>query len=167
VELLASLGKGVLITNHDGYHDLSAYLSDYTQKKVALVLGVYNLEEILDENKYSKHPTGLLGALGSLIGQNTRLFVYPASEEDQGKGERSSVKTSTNISIKENIKPLVQFLKKNNLIKDIKDFDKDATGIWSRTVLRMIQNGEEGWEKMVPEIVAKTVKEKSLFGLQS
>jgi len=167
VELLASLGQGVLITNHDGYHDLSAYLSDYTQKKVALVLGVYNLEEILDENKYSKHPTGLLGALGSLIGQNTRLFVYPASEEDQGKGERSSVKTSANISIKENIKPLVQFLKKNNLIKDIKDFDKDATGIWSRTVLRMIQNGEEGWEKMVPEIVAKTVKEKSLFGLQS
>jgi len=33
--------------------------------------------------------------------------------------------------------------------------------------LRKIQNGEEGWEKDVPEIVAKTVKEKSLFGIQS
>jgi hypothetical protein len=167
VELLASLDYGVLITNLDAYHELSSYLASYTQKKVAIVLGVYNLEDILDENKYAKHTTGLLGGLGSLIGHNTRLFVYPASEEDQGKAEMESLKTSNNIAIKDNIKPLTQFFKKNDLIKDIKDFKKDATGIWSRTVLRMIQNGEDGWEKMVPEIVAKTVKEKSLFGIQS
>ena len=167
VELLASLDYGVLITNLDAYHELSSYLASYTKKKVAIVLGVYNLEDILDENKYAKHTTGLLGGLGSLIGHNTRLFVYPASEEDQGKGEMDSLKTSNNIAIKDNVKPLMQFFKKNNLIKDIKDFKKDATGIWSRTVLRMIQSGEDGWEKMVPEIVAKTVKEKSLFGIQS
>ena len=121
----------------------------------------------MDPNKYAKNQTGLLGALGSLMGQNTRLYVYPASEEDQGKGEMESLKTSSNIAIKESIKPIMQFFKKNNLIKDIKDFKKGVTGIWSRTVLRKIQNGEEGWEKDVPDIVAKTVKEKSLFGIQS
>jgi len=167
VELLASLDQGVLITNHDSFHHLSSYLSGYTNKKIAIVLGVYNLEDILDPNKYAKNQTGLLGALGSLMGQNTRLYVYPASEEDQGKGEMESLKTSSNIAIKESIKPIMQFFKKNNLIKDIKDFKKGVTGIWSRTVLRKIQNGEEGWEKDVPEIVAKTVKEKSLFGIQS
>ena len=167
VELLASLDQGVLITNHESFHHLSSYLSGYTKKKIAIVLGVYNLEDILDPNKYAKNQTGLLGALGSLMGQNTRLYVYPASEEDQGKGEMESLKTSSNIAIKESIKPIMQFFKKNNLIKDIKDFKKGVTGIWSRTVLRKIQNGEEGWEKDVPEIVAKTVKEKSLFGIQS
>ena len=130
------LDQGVLITNHDSFHHLSSYLSGYTKKKIAIVLGVYNLEDILDPNKYAKNQTGLLGALGSLMGQNTRLYVYPASEEDQGKRGDGISKTSSNIAIKESIKPIMQFFKKNNLIKDIKDFKKGVTGIWSRTVLR-------------------------------
>ena len=77
----------------------------------------YNLEDILDPNKYAKNQTGLLGALGSLMGQNTRLYVYPASEEDQGKGEIESLKTSSNIAIKESEGKYIAFLDSDDLWK--------------------------------------------------
>lgn len=59
---------------------------------------------------------------------------------------------------------LLLFLTENKYIEDITDYDKNVIHIWSRTVLRMIQDGESGWEKMVPKLVAKEVMKKCLFG---
>ena len=36
--------------------------------------------------------------------------------------------------------------------------------IFSKDILQQIQNGEDGWESMVPDKVAKLVKDKCLFG---
>jgi hypothetical protein len=49
-------------------------------------------------------------------------------------------------------------------VQDMPDYNKNVFNIWSRTVLKMIENCEEGWEKMVPELVAKEVKKRQLFG---
>jgi hypothetical protein len=36
--------------------------------------------------------------------------------------------------------------------------------IFSRTVLKMIMDGKKGWEEMLPEGIAETIKQKRLFG---
>ena len=46
----------------------------------------------------------------------------------------------------------------------IENYNEKYFTIWSREVVSMIENCEDGWEKMVPKLVAKRVKEKSLFG---
>jgi hypothetical protein len=59
---------------------------------------------------------------------------------------------------------LLMYLKEAKMIEDIDDFNPEVVSIWSRRVLKMIQEGETGWEKMVPSTVARTVKSKRLFG---
>ena len=59
---------------------------------------------------------------------------------------------------------LLMYLKENHLIEDILDYNPEVISIWSRRVLKMIQEGADGWEKYVPVSVAKTVKKKCLFG---
>ncbi len=165
VDLLASLGERVLITNFTPFHDLAMYLRKYTAKsRMGFVLGVYNLEEILDETKYTDTSSGVLGAMGMIMGHNTELLLYPATESDQGGGSLSCIVNSANLNVSESKKILIQYLKNENQLLDINDFNPKYTGIWSRQVLKMIQEGKEGWEKMVPELVADLVKDKELFG---
>jgi hypothetical protein len=47
---------------------------------------------------------------------------------------------------------------------DIKDFDPDILDILSREVLKMIQDGEEGWEDMLPDGIGDIIKDQRLFG---
>jgi hypothetical protein len=62
------------------------------------------------------------------------------------------------------MKELYKFFKNNGKLLDIKDFDKNILDIFSRTVLKMIMDGEKGWEEMLPEGIAGTIKQKRLFG---
>ena len=50
---------------------------------------------------------------------------------------------------------------------DITDFDASNLSVFSRKVLKKIANGDNDWEEMLPEGVAKLIKEKSLFGCES
>ena len=52
----------------------------------------------------------------------------------------------------------------SSLEVDIKDFDPDVLHIFSRTVLRMIMEGEDGWQEMLPEGVSETIIQNRLFG---
>lgn len=62
------------------------------------------------------------------------------------------------------MKELYKFFKYNGKMLDIEDYDPDILDIFSKTVLKMIANGEEGWEEMIPDVVAELIKEHRLFG---
>jgi hypothetical protein len=131
---------------------------------VAFILGIFNLQQILDENSKENEEFGPMESLGRLIGKKTKLFVYPATEwEERGKVS-DKLLSSNDIKISKTMKYLFQFLKKTNILRDITTFDINVTNIWSRKVLNMIQSGDKNWEKMVPETVSRVVKEKRLFG---
>ncbi|PIX10153.1 MAG: nicotinate-nucleotide adenylyltransferase, partial [Flavobacteriaceae bacterium CG_4_8_14_3_um_filter_34_10] len=50
---------------------------------------------------------------------------------------------------------------------DIEDYNPDILNIFSREVLQMISDGNDGWEVMLPPGVSKIIKEKNLFGHQA
>jgi hypothetical protein len=162
VDLLAALGQGVLISGCDDFHELNLYLSSYSKKKLAFIVGVYNLEEILSPDNYKDFQAGILGGLGELLGHQTKLYVYPATDDD----DEGQLRTLYTMRLDHSVEHLYNYLCANQLVEEITDFDHNVSGIWSRVVLEMIQKGEPGWEEMVPEIVAKAVKKKSLFGSQ-
>ncbi len=158
VDLLGSLGHHALITSYETYGDLNYYLAQCTKMDIAYAMGFYNLQEVFDEKNYSKHFGGILGSLGALLARRTRLFVYPALNE-----KNNMILSSMEVKRTDNQHLLLKYLREEKLIHDIEDFNQDAFKIWSRVVLKMIQNNEKGWEKMVPACVAKEVKEKCLF----
>lgn len=161
VDLINTLGHDVLISSFEGYHDLNAYLSTKNRKRVSFVLGFYNLEEIFDETKYLDEEDGLLGAVGKLLGHRTSLYIYPSVDDKSGETLHSK-----DAGVDKSMHKLIEYLKEKKKIIDIENFDKSVHHIWSRTVMKMILEDAAGWEEMVPESVAKAVKENCLFGVK-
>ncbi|MBT5095061.1 MAG: TonB-dependent receptor, partial [Halobacteriovoraceae bacterium] len=159
VNLLNEMGHKVLITRFQRFHELSMYLGRATKLKIGFVLGVFNLADLFSDDQYINHPYGLLGALGNLVGHHTSIYVYPQKDDDSEK-----ILNFQNASLPKHVQPLLDYLCERKHFSDLTNYDKSVFGIWSRTVLSMIQTGEEGWEKMVPKSVANSVKEKKLFG---
>jgi hypothetical protein len=161
VDILASLGQTVLISNYQEYFRLVAYLSKFTKLKIGLILGIPNLEWIFDEKFYHNLQGGILEAFATLFSRNVKLLVYPSYRP--GSQDLMNCDTFHWLLPPEQI-DLFEYLLANNKIVDIQDFNKKLLPITSDAVLAMIKAGQDGWEDKVPEQVARMVKEKCLFG---
>jgi len=162
VDLLSALGQKVMISNKETFWGLNIYLKTMTKKRIAYVLGIYQLESLLDLEKYQNHPHGLLSAVGQSIGNQSKIYIYPAMDEKTKK-----LLKAKDCQVHEKVKGLLNYLIEVEQLIDVDKYHADYLCVWSRTVLKMIQNGESGWQSMVPEIIAKTVEKKGLFGFQS
>ena len=158
-ELLCSLGQNVMITNYQEYYKLVEYFSEYTKARIGLAMGVSSFVQIFDEKYYRNLSGGILEAFGKLFFKDLKVYLYPL--KDQRTGE---IRTSENLKVHPRMKELYKFFKYNGKMNDIKDFNPEILDILSREVLKMIQDNEEGWEDMLPEGVAETIKDQRLFG---
>ncbi|MFY7670727.1 TonB-dependent receptor [Tenacibaculum sp. MEBiC06402] len=158
-ELLCSLGQNVMITNYQEYYRLVEYFSEFTKERMALAMGVYNLIQIFDEKYYRHISGGILEAFGKLFYKDLKIYMYPYKDEDSNQ-----FIDSENLKVHPRMKELYKFFKNNGRVVDIVDFDQDILHIFSRTVLKMIKDGEDGWEDMLPTGIAEVIKEKRLFG---
>ncbi|WP_104733858.1 nicotinate-nucleotide adenylyltransferase [Hanstruepera ponticola] len=159
--LLCSLGQTVLISNFQEYYKLVEYFSQYTKSRMGLAMGVNNLVDIFDEKYYRHLSGGILEAFGKLFFKDLRVYLYPMQNDD------GTLTTSENLKVHPRMKELYKFFKYNGKVVDIADYDASNLTVFSRTVLKMISEGEDGWESMLPEGVAKLIKEKSLFGFET
>jgi hypothetical protein len=157
-ELLCSLGQNVMITNFQEYFKLVEYFSEFTKERMALAMGVYNLIEIFDEKYYRHLSGGVLEAFGKLFHRDLKVYMYPYKDEETGEFVNSD-----NLKVHPRMKELYKYFKHNGKLIDIKDYNPDIMRIFSRTVLKMIAEGEEGWEEMLPEGISETIKNNRLF----
>ncbi|MEZ4856020.1 MAG: TonB-dependent receptor [Gelidibacter sp.] len=160
-KLLCSLGHTVLISNFQEYYKLVEYFSQYSKNRMGLAMGVNNLVDIFDEKYYRHLSGGILEAFGKLFFKDLRVYLYPMENTD------GTVTDSENLKVHPRMKELYKFFKYNGKVVDITDYDSSILSIFSRTVLKAIADGKEGWETMLPEGVAKIIKEKSLFGYEA
>ncbi|MGI8891106.1 MAG: hypothetical protein ACR2G0_10040 [Chthoniobacterales bacterium] len=161
VDILGSLGRTVLISKFGEYYRLASYLSRYTNKSVALVMGVPSLHEIFDEKYYLNLEGGILEALGRMFKSGLKLFVYPIEDEETG-----GLLTATEMKVPPNLHHLYQYLIDNGFIQDITDFNRDYLKIFPPDILAKLQAGDPGWEAMVPAEVSKMIKSRGFFGYQ-
>jgi len=158
-ELLNTLGQTVVISDCQKYQNMVAYLADFKVQQLGFVLGVRELLDLINEKYYQNLDGRLLAAFGQLFTRNVKFYVYPALQE--GSGEVINAQT---LPIPEGVKFLYKHLLDNQQIVDVMGFNHKLLHIFSKEVLRMLQNGEDGWEGMVPSQVANLIKEKYLFG---
>ncbi|SEQ35264.1 nicotinate-nucleotide adenylyltransferase [Neolewinella agarilytica] len=160
--LLNELGQTVIISNYERYGDLIEYLSLYKVAPVGIVLGVNELLQLINERFRDNQDGRLLAAFGEIFTRNVKLYIYPARQEGS-----SDLMTAQNVPIPEGVKFLYKHLLDSGQIVDLTDFHAEHLDIYSKNVLSMIRAGEDGWEKMVPEKVARIIKEDNLFGYPS
>ncbi|MCU0430995.1 MAG: TonB-dependent receptor [Cytophagaceae bacterium] len=159
VDLLCSLGKNVLISNYPEYYRLVTFIARYTKQKFALVIGTYNLVDIFNEEFYTKLKGGILEAFGNLFNRNIKVYIYPVLRYEELYHLRNFV-------VPQQQHYLVEHLKVNQKLIDLKEYDRDILHIFSDHALAMIKKGEPGWETMVPYEVEQAIKSKRLFGYQ-
>jgi hypothetical protein len=162
-ELLSSLGYTVMISNYLKHYKMVEYLSAIGKGNLmGVILGVYNLNTIFDERYYDNLAGGLLEAFGRGFGHNVKLFVYPALNVEDG-----SIYDLSNIAIPKNLNGLLQYMKDNDKIASIKEYDQQLLHIMSDDVLSKIKAGANSWEDDVPFEVAQAIKFFELFGYQN
>ncbi len=160
VDILCSLGQTVLISNFHEYFKLVAYLSQFTKLRMALIMGMPNLEYIFDEKHYTEVPGGIISAFASLFGLKIKLYLYPTLDEN---GQVINLKT---FKPETHLRGLMQYLMDNEKLADIKIYDEKLMSIRTDQVLDQIQKGPGDWENAVPDSVVKQIKENALFGYQ-
>ncbi len=158
-ELLCALGQNVMITNYQEYFRLVEYFSEFTKERMALAMGINNLIQIFDEKYYRDISGGILEAFGKLFYKDLKIYMYPYKDTETGKYINSG-----NLKVHPRIKELYKFFKVNGRLVDIEDFNTEILSIFSRKVLKMIQEGQNGWQEMLPTGISDIIEEKRLFG---
>lgn len=159
VDLLCGLGQHVVISNYQEHYKLASYLSQVTRnKKLGIVLGYRNLERIFDESYYDILNGGILESFSRLFGSNVKLYVYPTFKEGT-----EELLTCDDFEPEIHLKHLYKYLIDNDKIAGIKKAKTEHLSIISDKILEMIQQGEPGWEKFVPNKVADSIKANHLF----
>ncbi len=161
VELLNALGYSVMVSSYTRYFSLRAYFRQYTRLQIGIVLGMINIKEIFDEDRYQGVEGGILEGFGKLFPDNTRLFVYPELNE------HNEVRDFTTIMVPEHLRFLYQHLLENQYIFGINCSDNSLFTIYSREVLRQMDQGAGGWESLLPEGTAEKIKADGFFGFRA
>ena len=157
-ELLCSLGQTVMISNFQEYYRVVEYFSRYSKQRMGLAMGVNNLIDVFDEKYYRHLSGGILEAFGKLFFKDLKVYLYPLKDAETGE-----LMTSENLKVHPRMKELYKFFKYNGRVEDIADYNPDILDIYSREALKMINEGEEGWEDMLLEKTTKMIKEHNLF----
>jgi hypothetical protein len=159
VDMLGSLGRTVLISQHAEFFRLVRYLRLYTERPIGLPLGVPALAEVFTAAHYADLEGGLLEALGRLFKQNVRLYVYPLLKPD------GSLVTAQNFDPGSHARHLYSHLIESGRIRGIEGANPAFLHIRSRDVLAKIREGDHSWKGMVPGEVAAIIEQRKLFSL--
>lgn len=158
-DLLCAMDQTVIISNCSNHQRLIHYFEDYKITKLGLVIGVRELLEIINEKFYKNLDGRLLVAFGELFTRNIRIYAYPVLQE--GSNE---LMTGTNLPVPDGINFLYKYLLDSQHVVEVKEFNEDLLHIFPQKVLQMIQDGEDGWQSMLPQKLADLIVQKEMFG---
>lgn len=157
IQLLNALGYNVMVSDYTRYFSLREYFRQYTNRQIGIVLGMINVRDIFDEDRYTGVEGGILEGFGKLFPDNTRLYVYPELAED------GSLNDLGKIEFDKRLHYLFKHLIANGYMRDIETSDPELLSIYSREVLKAIAAGKD-WQAAVPDIVATEIMESRLLG---
>jgi hypothetical protein len=158
-DVLAAVGKTVLISDYFEYYRLAAYLRRCTNQPLAITMGASSLIELFDEKYYTDLEGGILESFGRLFRADVRLYVYPFLDP-----ANDALITVDNLPIAPELHHLYRYLVERGCIVKLDNYQAELLPIFSRDTLKRIKAGDASWETHVPPEVANVIKRRSLFG---
>jgi hypothetical protein len=161
-EMLAAAGMTVLISDYFQYYLLAAYLTQFTHKKIGIVMGAGSLRDIFDPQYYTELEGGILESFGRLFKYDLRLYIYPFQDPATNR-----LTTVDNLAVAPHLQKLYGYLIDNGSVRPLESYTAEHLTIFSRDALKRIQSGDPSWEKMVPAEVARVIKERRFLGYRA
>jgi hypothetical protein len=159
-DMLAAVGKTVLISDYFEYYRLAAYLARYTPKPIAVTMGAGSILDLFKEEYYAGLEGGILEAFGRLFTKDLRIYAYPLRDAATG-----ALTTVDNLKMASpQLQYLYSYLVERGRLKQLDNFDESLLNIFSRDVLKRIKSEDPSWETMVPPEVAAAIKKHRYFG---
>ena len=162
VDILAALGKMVMISNYTRFGRVTGYLRQYTKNWIGMVMGVPTLREVYEEKYYSDLEGGILEGLGRIFQGQVKLLIYPTRETETG-----ALVTGEELAVPAGHQHLYKYLVENGFIECVREFKPEGLHVTPGQVLAAIQSGDAAWEELVPPAAAAVIKQKSLFGYRA
>lgn len=159
VDLLNDIGQNVMVSNFKEFYKLVDYMTQFRIIKLRVVIGIMTFEKVLDETYYKHLKGGILEALGKLFPSNVKMYIYPSFDK-----ENNELFTIKNLQFPPETQYLHEHLVVNRMILDIPMANPKYMDIFSHMVLDRIQRKDPEWEQLVPNFIAKRIKERKLFG---
>lgn len=162
IDLLASQGYTVMISDYVRFFRLRAYLRRYTQKPIGIVLSVRDFQFLFDEKYYEGLEGGILEAFGKLFPDNTHVYVYPSRPTTD-----APMITLHTVQVPDHLTHLLAHLVANQKLIAVDPVDDSHLHIDSAAVLADLRRGAGNWQEAVPEAVARLIVERRLLGYDS
>jgi hypothetical protein len=159
VDLLAAVGKLVLVSDLGAFHDLGEYLSARTVKRTGLVLGLPLARELFNEQHYHNLTGGILEAFGRLFTQGVRLYVQPTRDVIDGH-----VVTADSLRVAPHLTHLLDHLRVNGLLCPLPYDEATLRTYSSEDVRSRICSGDPSWKDLVSPEVAALIESRGYFG---
>jgi len=158
-DMLAASGKMVVISDYFEYYRLAAHFAKYTKLRIGITMGASSLRDLLEEKYYTRLEGGILESFGRLFKNDLRLYIYPLLDRTTG-----SLVTVDTLEVPPNLRKLYGYLVDNQFIRQLENVNRDYLPMFSRDALRKIKVGDATWEQMVPDEVARVIKQRRFFG---
>ena len=157
VDLLNELGFSVLISDYLRFFRLRSWIRRYTANRIGIMLSVLDFNYLFDGEYYEGLEGGILEAMGKLFSDNTNVYVYPTIRD--GK-----LITLDNVDVGEHQQFLLKHLIHDQAMVSADIQDVANLQISARELVKQIPKGRGDWEKSLPEITAKSIIDRCLFG---
>lgn len=157
IQVITSLGYYVLISNFKYFYSMKHFFRNYTKAPLVMVMSARHLEELFDTNKYTQLEGHIFEALGKLLDDQTKLYIYPH------KTPQICLTTKSFFPDKKTIHLYRHFIESGQIL-DISGCDDTENYFHSSDVQKMIEAKEKGWEKLVPSLVSDYLKKHRLWG---
>ena len=168
VDLLTALGYTVIISDYVRFFRLRAYLRQFTQKQIGIVLSVRDFDYLFDEKYYEGLEGGILEAFGKLFPDNTHVYVYPSRQSNNStESVAEDLITLANVDVPKHLQHLFAHVVESGKMIPIEEFDESLLHIDSRQVLAQLRKNTGDWQQAVPELVAEQITDRCLLGFDS
>ena len=157
-DMLAKVGKTVLISDYFAFERLAAYVGRYTKGPTSFVIGAGTLPEIFGARPELTTQGQHLEAVAQLFKDGLRLFVYPLRDAATG-----ALTTAESYDPGESLRGLYQYVLGRGLVLPLGNYNPQHLPTFSRDVLGKIAAGAD-WEQLVPPEVENLIRERRAFG---
>ncbi|MCB9496994.1 MAG: TonB-dependent receptor [Fibrobacteria bacterium] len=160
-DMIAATGKTVLVSDYPEYFRLGAWLSRWTKKRIAIVMGAQSLLQLFDETYYHNLDGGVLEAFGRLFKNDLKVYVYPFLDRSTGR-----ISTARDLEVPGPLSHLYRYFLERGVIEELEGWDRNCLEVFSRDALARIQKGDPTWEAMVPAPVAEVIRKHGYLGFR-
>jgi hypothetical protein len=122
-------------------------------------MGIPSLQDIFSEQYYAGLEGGILEAFGRLFTKNLRIYAYPW--RDPATGQLQDIHS---VLMPPHVAGLYKHIVDNDKIRALENYNPSLMHIFSRDVLKRIQDGDPTWTTMVPPAIAEVIKQRHFFG---